>query len=127
MEDKEVLRIYQKVYDYLDDFNIYEVRNIARAFGVNAPTTAKKKDLILTAIRVGAGISEPGPRSNKGARVKASDAPPERIAAVRSLLTECNRELTYVGAAQPPVELRFRDSEETGREYGYGDSCASGV
>lgn len=76
MEDKEVLRIYNKVYEYLDNFNIYEVRNIARAFGVNAPTTAKKKDLILTAIRVGAGISDPGPRSNKGARVKASDAPP---------------------------------------------------
>lgn len=43
MEDKEVLRIYNKVYEYLDNFNIYEVRNIARAFGVNAPTTAKKK------------------------------------------------------------------------------------
>ena len=127
MEDKEVLRIYKKVYDYLDNFNIYEVRNIARAFGVNAPTTEKKRDLILTAIRVGAGISEPGPRSNKGARVKASDAPPERIAAVRTLLTECNRELTYAGAAQEPVELRFCDSEEPGREYGYGDPCVTGV
>ena len=65
MEDKEVLRIYNKVYEYLDNFNIYEVRNIARAFGVNAPTTAKKKDLILTAIRVGAGISDPRPRNGE--------------------------------------------------------------
>ena len=127
MEDKEILRIYKKVYEYLDNFNIYEVRNIARAFGVTAPTTAKKRELILTAIRVGAGISEPGPRSNKGARVKASDAPPERIAAVRALLTECNRELTYSGGAQAPVELRFGDAEENGREYGYGDPCAEGV
>ena len=127
MEDKEILRIYKKVYEYLDNFNIYEVRNIARAFGVNAPTTAKKKELILSAIRVGAGISEPGPRSNKGARVKASDAPAERISAVRTLLSECNRELTYVGAQQPPVELRFRDAEESGREYGYGDPFAAGV
>ena len=127
MEDKEVLRVYKKVYDYLNNFNIYEVRNIARAFGVNAPTTAKKKDLILSAIRVGAGISDPGPRSNKGARVKASDAPAERISAIRSLFAECNRELTYVGAQQEPVELRFRDSAETGREYGYGDPCVTGV
>ena len=127
MEDKEILRIYKKVYEYLDNFNIYEVRNIARAFGVNAPTTAKKRDLILTAIRVGAGISEPGPRSNKGARVKASDAPPERVAAVRTLLTECNRELTYVGAEQEPVELRFSDAAESDREYGYGDPCVTGV
>lgn len=77
------------------------------AFGVNAPTTAKKKDLILTAIRVGAGISDPGPRSNKGARVKASDAPAERVSAVRSLLAECNRELTYVGGAQEPGRASF--------------------
>lgn len=127
MEDKEVLRIYNKVYEYLDNFNIYEVRNIARAFGVNAPTTAKKKDLILTAIRVGAGISDPGPRSNKGARVKASDAPAERVSAVRSLLAECNRELTYVGGAQEPVELHFRDAEAEGKEYGYSDPSASGI
>lgn len=127
MEDKEVLRIYRKVFDYLDDFNIYEVRNIARAFGVNAPTTAKKRELILSAIRVGAGISAPGPRSNKGARVKASDAPAERIAAVRALLAECNRELTYIGGAQKPLELHFRDAVESGKEYGYGDACVVGA
>ena len=127
MEDKEVLRIYRKVFEYIDKFNIYEVRNIARAFGVNAPTTAKKRDLILSAIRVGAGIADPGPRSNKGARVKASDAPAECIAAIRALMADCNRELTYVGAQQKPVELRFRDMEPKGAMYGYDDPCMTGV
>lgn len=127
MEDNELLRVYKKVYDYLNNCNIYEVRNLARAFGVNAPTTDKKKDLILRLIRIGAGISDPGPRSNKGARVKASDASEERVAAVRSLIVDCNEALTYGGSEQPPAEYRFRDAESGAEEFGYGDECATGI
>lgn len=46
---------------------------------------------------------------------------------MRSLLAECNRELTYVGGAQEPVELHFRDAEAEGKEYGYSDPSASGI
>lgn len=127
MEDNELLRVYKKVYDYLNNCNIYEVRNLARAFGVNAPTTDKKKDLILRLIRIGAGISDPGPRSNKGARVKASDASEERVAAVRSLIVDCNEALTYGGAEQSPAEYRFRDNEQGTEEFGYGDECVTGI
>ena len=44
----------------------YEVRSIARAFGINAPTSAKKHDLIMRTIGVAGGISPPEPHTRRG-------------------------------------------------------------
>ena len=43
MRESELLRIYRPLYDYLDGLNIYGVRNLARAFGVRAPTAEKNR------------------------------------------------------------------------------------
>lgn len=127
MDDKEIQRVYGKVCDFLNSCNIFEVRNLARAFGVNKPTSQKKSELIMRIICMGAGISEPEPRSKKGARVKAGAASQERIDAVRKLIVECNAALNYGDAAVSPVEIRFGDSEPGKREYGYADACAAGL
>ena len=37
MRESELLRVYRPLYDYLDGLNIHAVRDLARAFGVNAP------------------------------------------------------------------------------------------
>ena len=36
MRESELLRVYRPLYDYLDGLNIHGVRDLARAFGVNA-------------------------------------------------------------------------------------------
>ena len=52
MTDEELLGLYKPVYDYLDAFGIFEVRNLARAFGVKKPTYGRKHDLIMRLIGV---------------------------------------------------------------------------
>lgn len=46
MTDTELLELYRPVYEYIDGFGIFEVRNLARAFGVKTPTYGRKHDLI---------------------------------------------------------------------------------
>ena len=88
MRESELLRIYRPLYEYLDGLNIYGVRNLARAFGVNAPTSEKKHELIVRLIGVASGIVAPEPRSNKGARVKSAEVPPENIEAMVEVFKE---------------------------------------
>ena len=57
MFEEELRRNFEPVYRFLDEKNIYEVRSIARAFGINAPTSAKKHDLIMRTIGVAGGIA----------------------------------------------------------------------
>ena len=70
MTDEELLGLYKPVYDYLDAFGIFEVRNLARAFGVKKPTYGRKHDLIMRLIGVACGDVPAGLRAKKGARVK---------------------------------------------------------
>ena len=72
MTDTELLELYRPVYEYIDGFGIFEVRNLARAFGVKTPTYGRKHDLILRLIGVASGEVPAGLRSRKGARVKAT-------------------------------------------------------
>ena len=41
MEEKEILKAFGSVYDYLNDKTIYDLRTLAREFGVNAPSAAR--------------------------------------------------------------------------------------
>ena len=59
MEEKEILKAFGSVYDYLNDKTIYDLRTLAREFGVNAPSAARKHDLILRIIIAAAALAEP--------------------------------------------------------------------
>ena len=124
MDEAKLLRDFEPVYEYLDGHNIYEVRNLARAFGINSPTSEKKHALIVRLIGVASGMAPPEQRSNKGARVKASDASAERVAKVRSLIEECAAQLVYPPAGEPP-RLEFHDADPARR--GYGERCLLGM
>lgn len=113
MEEKELLEIFDPVYRYVNKYNIFEVRSIARAFGINAPTSVKKHDLIMRLIGVASGFSPPEKRSNKGAHVKASDAPPEQISSVRGLIDDCLAQMEYPMSEEPRIE--FADVTKAGR------------
>ena len=62
MFEEELRRNFEPVYRFLDEKNIYEVRSIARAFGINAPTSAKKHDLIMRTIGVAGASRRATPR-----------------------------------------------------------------
>ena len=127
MDENELLAIYKKAYDFVNGRNIYEVRNIARAFGVNAPCENRKHDLIVKLLRVAAGIVPPDPPSNRGARVKADAASEQNISRIRALIDECRAEAPYRTDPVPPVRLEFHDKAGTGHEYGYTDVCCRGI
>lgn len=57
-----------KNYEFYDDFNIYELRNIAREKGVKLPTTKKKKELIEEIIKLDSGIIKPYVKKTKQGR-----------------------------------------------------------
>ena len=107
MSEEELRRNLEAVYRFLDEKNIYEVRSIARAFGINAPTSAKKHDLIMRTIGVAGGISPPEPHTRRGARVKASDAPPDQLAHIQRLIEQCKR--------IPSGKIVFADSAKSER------------
>ena len=123
MTDEELLGLYKPVYDYLDAFGIFEVRNLARAFGVKKPTYGRKHDLIMRLI----GDVPAGLRAKKGARVKAEDAPEESVARVRELVAECNAKRNYDFSESPVPQYYFRDSGKEPRQFGYGDTLFRGV
>ena len=127
MTDTELLELYRPVYEYIDGFGIFEVRNLARAFGVKTPTYGRKHDLILRLIGVASGEVPAGLRSRKGARVKAEDASEESVARVRELIAECNAKRNYDFSETPVPQFYFRDSGEEKRAYGYGDTLVRGV
>lgn len=127
MTDEELLTLYRPVYDYLNGYGIFEVRNLARAFGVKTPTYGRKHDLILRLIAVASGEVPAGLRSKKGARVKAEDAPEECVARVRELVVECNARRNYDLSGAAANEVYFRDSGKARRPYGDGDDLLRGV
>ena len=128
MDERELLSIYKRVYDYIDERNIYDVRGIARAFGVSAPCEKRKHELIVQLIGIVAGVTDPGPRTNKGARVKAGAASEEDLAQIRRLIEECRAEAPYsFPSAAEPVRIEFHDSEPSEREFGYADVCSTGI
>ena len=128
MRESELLRVYRPLYDYLNGMNIYGVRNLARAFGVNAPTAGKKHDLILRLIAVASGLSEPEPRSNKGARVKSGEVPPESIEQVRRLIAECKETMPFLAGPDSAEKAEFHDSGADGRAAaGYVDRRFVGI
>ncbi len=127
MTDEELLGLYKPVYDYLDAFGIFEVRNLARAFGVKKPTYGRKHDLIMRLIGVACGDVPAGLRAKKGARVKAEDAPEESVARVRELVAECNAKRNYDFSESPVPQYYFRDSGKEPRQFGYGDALIRGV
>lgn len=106
LDDEELYKIYIPVYRFLDSHNIYDVRSLARAFGVNAPTSEKKHELMMRLIGVASGARPPERHSNKGARVKASDAPIADVEEVRRLLAECKEAHIATEA------FRFQDGME---------------
>ena len=121
MEEKELLHVYSAAYDHLDGKNIYEVRNLARAFGVHQPTSTRKHDLILHIIATAAGVEEPGPRSRRGARVKADKASEQSIAEVRRIVEDCRAAAPY-RTAEEEKEIEFCDAGG----FGYKDKCMAG-
>lgn len=128
MRESELLRIYRPLYEYLDGLNIYGVRNLARAFGVNAPTTEKKHELIVRLIGVASGIAAPEQRSNKGARVKSAEVPPENIEQVRRLLAECKETIPFLAGPDSAEKTEFHDVAADRRSScGYADRRFIGI
>lgn len=128
MRESELLRDYRPLYDYLDGLNIYGVRDLARAFGVGAPTSGKKRDLILRLISVASGLSDPEPRSNKGARVKSGGASPESIEQVHRIVAACKEAMPHPAAGEGAKESAFSDSAADGRaSTGYADRRFVGI
>ncbi len=127
MDEENILRDFAPVCEYLNGLNIFEVRNLARAFGINSPTSKVKDVLIEGIIRIGAGISPPERRSNKGARVKACDASAERLEEVRRLLAECSQRRAYRFEEETGARLEFRDSTPAPAAHGYAERNAAGL
>ena len=124
MTEKELLRIYSAAYDHLDRKNIYEVRNLARAFGVVRVTSTRKHDLIVYLIRLAAGLEELPPRSRRGARVKADKASDASIAEVRRIIEDCKTSAPYPDFREEEG-MEFHDSAD--RAFGYRDECMVGL
>ena len=71
MTDEELIEIYQTGYQYLKGKDIFELRQYGRTFGVPAPTSKHKQELILESIKLCAGIKERSKLSKRGAIVRA--------------------------------------------------------
>ena len=127
MDESELLALYKKVYDFVNERNIYEVRNLARAFGVNAPCENRKHDLIVKLIQVASGAVPPDPPSNRGARVKAGAASEQNISRIRALIEECRAETPYRTETVEPVRMELHDRAGSKKEYGYTDTCYRGI
>ena len=127
MTEQELYEQYRSVYDYVDGFGIFEVRNLARAFGAKTPSYGRKHDLIMRLIDVASGAVPAGLRSKRGARVKAEDAPEECVTRVRELVAECNARRSYDFSEVHVPQYYFRDSGETESRFGYGDALTQGV
>ena len=126
MEEKEILEAFGSVYDYLNDKTIYDLRTLAREFGVNAPSSARKHDLILRIIIAAAGLAEPEKVSRRGARVKAEAAPAESISEVRKLIEECRLHKPYDNYIPESEKIEFNDIIQSAPVYGYGDRLYRG-
>lgn len=127
MDEENILHDFMPVSEYLKGLNIFEVRNLARAFGINSPTSKVKDVLIDGIIRIGAGIDPPERRSNKGARVKASDVSAERLEEVRRLLAECAQRRAYRFQESEASHIEFRDSTPAAAVRGYSDRNQAGI
>lgn len=126
--EREILDGYEEAYTFLDAKSIHEVRNLARAFGVKAPTSDKKHDLIVRLIGLASGAIRPDPKNNKGAKVKAEDASQESVEKVRKIILQCKARLPYRVVEPEPKEYEFHDSGETEKKtYGYADKCYAGL
>ena len=128
MRESELLRIYRPLYEYLDGLNIYGVRSLARAFGVQSPTTEKKHELIVRLIGAASGIAAPEPRNRKGARVKSAEVPPENIEKVRRLVAECKEMMPFLAGPDSVKRTEFRDGSADRRASGgYADRRFVGI
>lgn len=126
MEEKEILKAFGSVYDYLNDKTIYDLRTLAREFGVNAPSAARKHDLILRIIIAAAALAEPEKVSRRGARVKAGAAPAESVTEVRKLIEECRSHRPYDNYIPESERIEFNDVIKSEPVYGYGDQLYRG-
>ena len=99
---------YARLYGYLNNFSVYDIRNLARAMGVPSPTLVKKGELIDQIVRMCAGLSKPAPRSNKGAPAKGAIAD-ARLDEVRSILAVIEEGKIYE-ATEVDTTLRMNDS-----------------
>ena len=126
MTNEEILKQYKRVYDYVDRFGIFEVRALARAFGVKVPTNGRKRDLIMRLLAVACGEVPATPLARKCARVKAEAAADENVARIREMVAECGAANGYDFSDAPAQEMNVRDCSPQ-QKYGYGDELLSGV
>lgn len=124
--EEQMLHVFRAAYDHLNGKNIYEVRNIARAYGINAPTLSRKHALIVRVIGVASGVNDPEHRSGRGARVKANDASEESIAAFQEIVEICKQSMPYAGERIEPDKHTFEDAAGVPVQYGYRDVFVSG-
>ena len=85
MTDKEFIEQYKDVFLFLEQKSIYELRSYGRAFGVKSPSSLKKRELIFSIIRIGAGIETAPAKSVRGARPKMPDIASEDIERLNAL------------------------------------------
>lgn len=69
MQEEELIKKYNKEYEYLNTKCIYELRTIAKQYGVRMPAVCRKRELILNILKIGEGIL---PKKKRN-RLKPSD------------------------------------------------------
>lgn len=85
MTEEELLKIYEEIYLYLDQKSIYELRSYGRAFGVKSPSSYKKRDLIMSIIRIGSGTECAPKKSIRGARPKMQEVAPKDVEILKNM------------------------------------------
>lgn len=91
MNDTEITQKYQTAYSFLNGKGIMELRSYGRAFGVQAPTTKRKQDLIVEIIKMAAGIESKTYFSRRGAKVRAKPIADGEVKELIAMLS-ANRE-----------------------------------
>ncbi len=127
MEEKRLLELFGEAYEYLNRKGVHEIRNLARAVGVKAPTEKSKHVLICGIIGLAAGLEAPEQCSRRGARVKAEAVSAESVAELQEVIDKCKRGITYGNDFAEPEKNIFCDSEASLPKYGYADAVLTGV
>lgn len=85
MTEEELLKIYEEIYLYLDHKTIYELRSYGRAFGVKSPSSHRKRDLIMSIIRIGSGTECAPKKSIRGAPPKMQEVAQKDIERLKNM------------------------------------------